>query len=177
MAREQEPKRKGGGMAVLAIAAGIAMASGVHHGTPARGSGITSVLDGLAAAPAGNAPAPSGCCSPAWWAGAFLADAGLPRTACNMSAVEGWERAEGTYGRYLNPLDTTEREPGSWPVNPVGVQHYTSWGQGLHATVVTLYNGHYPQIIAALRAADSAQKAADAVGASVWGTAWYRASC
>lgn len=174
--KHQDKSSSGGASLAIAAVIALVMASGAAHG--GHGKGGTPALLSDAAAPAVSAPVPGGCCGAAWWAGAFLADAGLPRTACNVSAVVAWENAEGTHSEFLNPLDTTEREPGSRSVNSVGVQHFTSWGQGLHATVVTLYNGHYPGVIAALRAGNDAGRVARAVWVPhVWGTQPFSATC
>ena len=64
---------------------------------------------GHAAIPDGNAYTPSS------WAGALLSAGGWPQTACNLGAVEAWERAEGgnwENSAAYNPLDTTQPEPG-----------------------------------------------------------------
>jgi hypothetical protein len=97
-----------------------------------------------------------------------------------MRAILTWEAAEG--GNWnntaaYNPLNTTMPEPGSAAMNSVGVRAYTSWGQGLRATVDTLNNGNYPGILAALAAGNDAQSVANAVGASPWGTGYFSASC
>ena len=60
--------------------------------------------------------------------------------------------------------------PGATVFNSVGVKAYTSWKQGLQATVITLRNGYYEAILAALRRGDDASAVAAAVGASPWGT-------
>jgi hypothetical protein len=52
----------------------------------------------------------------------------------------------------------------------VGVKAYTSWAQGLRATVITLGNGLYGGILAALRSGNDANAVAGAVAASPWGT-------
>lgn len=111
--------------------------------------------------------------SPATWAGALLAALHDPDTGENDQAVMAWERAEGgnwQNNAQFNPLNTTQREPGSTPINSVGVQAYTSWDEGLRATVQTLENGRYGSVLAALAAGDCAPCVADAVGASSWGT-------
>lgn len=149
---------------VHVAAAGLVLAVGL--GT---GAAVTS---------GSSAPAPAlGGASSAAWASGFLGAASLPRTACNVAAVRAWEGAEGTFSRYNNPLDSTQREPGSYSVNSVGVQHYVSTAQGEQATVKTLFNGYYPGIIAALRVGSSAQAVASAVAASRWGTQAFSASC
>lgn len=147
---------------VVVVAAAYFASAGHHHGG--------AVLDDSAVHMSGGYTARS-------WAVAYLHAGHFRATRCNVAAIEGQEHAEGTYSAFRNPLDTTQPEPGSWSVNSAGVQHYASWGQGLHATVVTLRNGRYPAMIAALRAGNDAQRYADAAAASHWGTGQYTASC
>lgn len=115
----------------------------------------------------------AGDLTPTSWAQALLTAIGAPVSPENLRAITAWERAEGGHwsnGARFNPLNTTQRMPGSAPMNSVGVQAYTSWSQGLTATVTTLRNGHYGGILAALRAGSCAPCVAAAVGASPWGT-------
>jgi hypothetical protein len=154
-------------VAVVVAAAAFFGAQPHHHG---HGHGTGIALDDAAVHMTGGY-------SPRSWAVAYLHAGHFRATGCNIAGVEGQERAEGTYGSFRNPLDSTEREPGSYPVNSAGVQHYASWRQGLRATVVTLRNGRYPAMISALRAGDDAQRYADAVAASPWGTAPYTVNC
>lgn len=163
--RPAAPVGSGHGAGLVHLAA-VGLVLAVGFGTGA------AVLSGS------SAPAPSsGGASAAVWASGFLGAAGLPRTACNVAAVRAWEGAEGTFSEYNNPLDSTQREPGSYSVNSVGVQHYVSTAQGEQATVKTLFNGYYPAIIAALRAGSSAQAVANAIASSKWGTEAFSASC
>lgn len=148
------------------VGAAVFFASAGHH----HGHGGAMALNESAARMNGSYSAAS-------WARAFLKRGGFRPTACDIRAVQAWQGAEGTYGSLLNPLDSTQREPGSYSVNPVGVQHYASWSQGLHASVVTLFNGRYPAVISALRAGDDAQSVADAVAGSPWGTGRFSATC
>jgi hypothetical protein len=60
--------------------------------------------------------------------------------------------------------------PGATIFNSVGVKAYTSWKQGLQATVITMKNGYYDGVITALRRGNDASAVAAAVGASPWGT-------
>jgi hypothetical protein len=111
--------------------------------------------------------------TPTTWAQALLGALGDPATSENVRAITSWERAEGGHwsnSARFNPLNTTQKEPGSAAMNSVGVQAYTSWDQGLAATVATLRNGRYGGILAALAAANCAPCVAAAVGASPWGT-------
>ena len=107
------------------------------------------------------------------WARALLLAMRLPVTADNVAAVTAWEMAEGGHWyntAYFNPLNTTQSMPGATVFNSVGVKAYTSWRQGLQATVITMKNGYYGGIIEALRRGNDASAVAAAVGESPWGT-------
>ncbi len=107
------------------------------------------------------------------WARALLVAMRFPVTADNVAAVTAWEMAEGGHWyntAYYNPLNTTQSMPGATVFNSVGVKAYTSWKQGLEATMITLKNGYYGGILDALRRGDDSTAVAAAVGASPWGT-------
>jgi hypothetical protein len=87
----------------------------------------------------------------------------------NVYALLAWMKAEGG-SAHFNPMNTTQKASGSTPYNSAGVQNYTSWNQGIQATVATLTNGSYGPVLAALRGDKGAQAIAQAVGASPWGT-------
>jgi hypothetical protein len=111
--------------------------------------------------------------TPASWAAALLAKLGLPTTSPNLTAITAWENAEG--GNWhnsdaYNPLNTTQSAPGAVATNSAGVKAYTSWDQGLTATVQTLTNGMYGGILAALSKGSSADDVVSAVVKSPWGT-------
>jgi peptidoglycan hydrolase CwlO-like protein len=111
--------------------------------------------------------------TPFTWAQALLQDLGMPVTSANLAAVTAWEMAEGGHwhnSAHYNPLNTTMREPGATSMNSVGVKSYTSWAQGFTATIATLHDGYYADILAALQNGTDAQAVADAVAASPWGT-------
>lgn len=106
------------------------------------------------------------------WARQLLARLGIKATTANVTALKAWMAAEGGHWHntaYYNPLNTTQSEPGARSMNSVGVKAYTSWDQGLNATVTTLKNGHYGKILAALKSG-SAKQIVQAVVNSVWGT-------
>jgi hypothetical protein len=147
-------------------------------------AGVGAILHPSPAGLAGGSPASSGGLpaampgpvTPASWAQALLALLGDPVSAENVRALVGWERAEGGHwgnSAHYNPLNTTQREPGSSSMNSVGVQAFSSWDQGLTATRTTLLNGRYGGILAALAAGSCATCVASAVGASPWGTGWF----
>ena len=107
------------------------------------------------------------------WARALLVAMRLPVTADNVAAITAWEMAEGGHWyntAYYNPLNTTQSMPGATVFNSVGVKAYTSWKQGLEATMITLKNGYYGGILEALRRGNDSTAVAAAVGASPWGT-------
>ena len=107
------------------------------------------------------------------WAQALLKSLGVPMTADNVAAIVAWEMAEGGnwYNTaYYNPLNTTQSMPGATVFNSVGVKAYTSWAQGMRATVLTLHNGLYGGILEALKAGNDADAVASAVASSPWGT-------
>ena len=117
-----------------------------------------------------NPSAASFSASPSGWARALLQAMGLPVTAGNVTVIEEWEAREG--GNWLNtarynPLNTTQQEAGATSINSVGVKAYTSWQEGLQATVTTLRNGYYDHILAALKRNDQAGAIA-AIRSSPW---------
>jgi len=66
-----------------------------------------------------------------------------------MTSLAEWQRREGGTAAF-NPLNTTQRAPGATNYNSVGVRNYRSQQQGLNATVETLRNGRYTDILRAL---------------------------
>lgn len=96
--------------------------------------------------------------TPTEWAQALLAQLGDPQTPSNIEFLVSWAAMEG--GNWhntasYNPLNTTLRLTGSTSMNSVGVQAFTSWQQGIAATIDTL--GSYPQIMAALQSGSAMQ--------------------
>lgn len=81
---------------------------------------------------------------------AVLKGLGDPVTTANVRSIEAWVAREGGGGKN-NPLNTTQKMPGSTTFNSVGVQNYSSPSQGVAATVETLRNGNYPDLLAAFK--------------------------
>jgi hypothetical protein len=104
------------------------------------------------------------------WAVSLLQNLGIAPSPGAVQSITRWELAEGGHwnnsARY-NPLNTTMNAPGAHSINSVGVKAYTSWAQGLSATVATLRN--YRGILAALRSGNYSQFRS-AVYSSSWGT-------
>lgn len=117
--------------------------------------------------------------TPVSFAEALLNALGYPETPQNVQALTAWQRAEGgnwqNTARY-NPFNTTLDEPGATPINSVGVKAYTSWQQGLTATLDTLSGSAYGGIRQALAAGNNPQAVADAISSSPWGTGSFSAS-
>jgi hypothetical protein len=104
---------------------------------------------------------------------ALLRTLGDPLTTSNIGAIVAWCTREGgawNSPARFNPLNTSMKMPGSHAINGAGVQSYTSWSQGLTATIATLNTGSYRGILAALSAGSSVGAVEGAVAASPWGT-------
>jgi hypothetical protein len=85
---------------------------------------------------------------------AVLADLGAPVNSANTASLAGWFTREfPAWPPYAaeNPMSSTQRMPGSTTYNSVGVQNYPTASEGAHATAITLANGYYPRVVAALR--------------------------
>ena len=92
------------------------------------------------------------------WRAAVLAGIGAPENPDTVAIIDAWAHQE-TYPYYLmrwnNPLNTTQKEPGSWDSGaqpgPHDVQVFPNIRTGVRATVATLLNGYYGQIVDFLR--------------------------
>jgi hypothetical protein len=116
------------------------------------------------------------------WAKYFLKQVGAPITAQNMAAMTTWMAQEGGGGGSLtglgindamyNPLNTKQHMTGSWKPGDMteDVQSYTSYSSGMQATVKTIKNGRYSNILSALKKGNDASAVLAAVNASPWGT-------
>lgn len=103
------------------------------------------------------------------WQAQILHAVGAPVTPANLTFLNAWARAEGGSASN-NPFNTTQQAPGASSYNSVGVRNYTSPQQGIQATVQTLQNGRYGNILAALHQGTNARAAAAALANSPWGT-------
>jgi hypothetical protein len=160
----------GAGVA-LVVLSGAVSAGHQHPGSPPA----THAAMALAAIPAASS------WTPATWSRAFLLAAGYAATGCNVAFVLAWINAEGSRWSWRNPLDDELAEPGSYRVNETapgqGVMDYPTWPLGLRATTITLSGPDYSAIRSALGAGNDAQRGADAVAASPWGTEFFEVSC
>jgi hypothetical protein len=91
--------------------------------------------------------------------------------------VVGWTDYESSAGgAAYNLLNTTQRMPGSWDFNSVGVQNFTSYSQGIQANAIVLENGYYPTLLVALQSNDLSSLASPPASIQnelgTWGTGW-----
>jgi len=83
-----------------------------------------------------------------------LTDLGAPATQAGVTSLTSWFPHEFPSWPPLaanNPMATTMPAAGSTTYNSAGVQNYPSASEGAQAIALTLDNGHYPGIVAALR--------------------------
>lgn len=126
-------------LAAAVVVAVVAAGGGSHH--KHHHGGIAGVLDVAAAAPASG--------SRSSWARAELRTLGFPRTPANVTSLVAWQAREGGGGAF-NPLNSTQPAPGATVFNSVGVRNYPDAAEGVKATAVTMRNGNYGDILAAL---------------------------
>jgi hypothetical protein len=137
------------------------------------GAGNVQVASAASATPDPSATSPLDINGPPDFAVALLKTLGDPVTPQNTQAILAWCQREGgawNSPAHFNPLNTSLKMPGSHGINGDGVQSYTSWSEGLTATVATLNSGMYRGILAALSAGNSVQAVENAVASSPWGT-------
>jgi hypothetical protein len=112
--------------------------------------------------------------TPIDFAYAVLQASSLPTSRNNLVALVAWQKLEGGHFQAptfaYNPLNTTQPMPGGVSRNSAGVKAYSSWPEGLAATVQTLHNGFYKGILASLAASQEPGSTLRAVDASPWGT-------
>lgn len=162
-----------GAVAVALAMAGAANAAGHGH----HHHGLHGQLDSVPSPPSvSSLPAGIGT-SRLTWAKAFLREIPEPVTACNKNAVVAWETAEGGgFGNQAsnNPLNVNPPAGTPWPgYHAIGAWAFPRPGIGLHYTVLTILNGNYGGILAALHRANDAQAVATAIENSPWAQSHY----
>jgi hypothetical protein len=107
------------------------------------------------------------------WANRFVEEINAAHCDRNAWALISWIQAEGGTAQW-NPLNTTQRMPGSWDYNWVGVQNYPDFETGMAATVKTILQTNpdfgYAPILSRLRRCARAGSTLRAVEKSSWGT-------
>ena len=112
------------------------------------------------------------------WATTLLSALGAPATDSNIAALTTWAAHEGGHWKNsanYNPLNTTLDMGGSESMNSVGVKRYTSWDQGIQATVNTLTGASadargYSAIVNALKSGADTSSILSAISNSAWVT-------
>lgn len=111
---------------------------------------------------------------------AVLSDMGAPPSQANINSLASWfkrEFAQWPPNAAYNPMATTQKMTGSTQYNSVGVQNYSDAKTGAQATATTLMNGHYPGIVAALKAGTGLCGQNLAAEFSVWSGGGYSSVC
>ena len=116
------------------------------------------------------------------WAKDFLTQIGAPVTTQNMKAMSAWMASEnggggpatgiGTNDAMWNPLNTKQHMNHSWKPGNMSedVQAYESYTSGMQATVKTIKNGRYTNILNALKKGNDTNAVLAAVNESPWGS-------
>jgi murein DD-endopeptidase MepM/ murein hydrolase activator NlpD len=110
------------------------------------------------------------------WATQLLSALGAPASDSNIAAITTWAAHEGGHWKNsanYNPLNTTLDMGGSESMNSVGVKRYTSWEQGIQATVNTLTGKSadtrgYTAIVNALKSGGDTSSVLNAISNSAW---------
>jgi len=107
---------------------------------------------------------------------AIVLDLGGVPTPTNLKLLAAWSYCEkphyaGSSWQWNNPLNTTEPCCGyTGSVNSAGVKIYPTPANGVQATVKTLQNGYYPQLVQALLTSNATQFFAASGEMTTWGT-------
>ena len=129
---------------------------------------------GTSSGSSGNESVAAGA-SQTTWNKDLLSALGAPATSANLASLADWQAHEeptSDWSHWNNPMNTTMQEPGSQSENSVGVQSYPSLSVGLTATVSTLNNGDYGDIIMLLKSGQGLKSGASA-GLSKWSGGGY----
>jgi hypothetical protein len=81
---------------------------------------------------------------------AILTQLGAPSTPGNLIWLKAWRQAEGAKATY-NPFNSTQPKSGSTNFNTYKVKNYLTVNDGVTATVSTINNGLYSNIIKAFK--------------------------
>jgi hypothetical protein len=137
----------GVGLFVAVAVAGHSAANHHHAATRAPAAKTVSVS---------AAPVASGSQTAFWKA--LLDDLGAPDDQANLDGLDAWRPLEQPWPPLArwNPLDSILPMPGSRAFNTfdgnLHVQSYPTAAEGAEADALTLQNGSYPNIVAALKA-------------------------
>jgi len=118
----------------------------------------------------GNVPAQTGGTYSDDFYAKILTGIGAPVTPENLRLMHAWTQAEGMDPSRNNPFATTQGAAGSSDINGAGVKSYPDEQTGIDATIQTLLNGNYANIVSGLKSGTDAMVVANAIAASPWGT-------
>jgi len=94
----------------------------------------------------------------------IMSQLGAPSTVGNLLFIKAWRQMEGGGATY-NPFNSTLKKGSPSNYNTYNVQNYFSVADGVSATVSTLTNGFYPNVVRAFKKGipdkTAAQKLAD----------------
>jgi hypothetical protein len=146
-------RRGGNGEKLAGAALGLFLAAsiGTHAAVSHHAQAHATTRTVTAAAPVASGS------QTAFWR-ALLADLGAPDSRANLDGLDAWRPLEQPWPPLArwNPLDSILPMPGSWDFNSfdgdLHVQSYPTAAEGAEADALTLENGSYPLIVAALRA-------------------------
>jgi len=104
------------------------------------------------------------------WANQFLQRIDAPITADNLDTVVTWIHNEN--GADFNPINTTwGKSHDEWPViNDHGVKAYPDWNTGLRASVETIKESQYSEMLEALQRGTTPQEFEGLLMPTPWGT-------
>lgn len=151
--------QSGGAAFPAAVIAGAVLLAGAGAGAKAAAHGHAKATH-KAHAKGGTAKAavPVAGSSETAFIAAVLADLGAPDTAANQRSLASWfphEYPSWPPWAANNPMSTTLPMPGARVYNTLAggghVWNYPNAAEGAQATALTLEDGYYPQIVAALR--------------------------
>ena len=158
------------------------LSSLLHGKMPSKGQTIGTPSLGInqgGSSSSGSSSGPSpASSSESDWIKAVLSGLGAPATAANVDSMMDWISHESVFpggngeGGKWNPLNTTQTESGSTSYNSVGVQNYPDEQTGINATIQTLNNGNYGDILMMLKSGQGLKSGASA-GLSKWSGGGY----
>lgn len=100
---------------------------------------------------------------------AILEGIDAPVTANTLTFFFAWRDFEAGNAAF-NPFNTMQPYNNSIKYNPQGVQHYRNEDDGIAATVKTLKNGRYNDLVSRLKNDESSESIASSADLDVWGS-------
>jgi hypothetical protein len=138
----------------------------VAPGSPVAKADPSRVATTSAAKPAATTTKATSATAASSFVTAVLRGIGAPVTAGNIAFLNAWINREGGGGAN-NPLNTTLNMPGATSFNSVNVRNYPNMATGVTATIKTLQNGRYADVVGALKAG-TASTTAHYAGLGTW---------